>query len=306
MMAAVALVLVLGACTDLTTAPSSELSLARKDKLSKKDVADTAATPAAAPAFVFVSDRSGVDQLYRFRNDSIVRLTFGDKSDTHPHSAAGRIVFTSYRDGDAEIYVADADLTSIKRLTSSTSLDDDASLSADAAQIAFVSVRTGTPRLFVMDGSGLGQRALETGSASLTPERAPTWSPNADRLAFTSTRTGTSQVFIVPAVGGSAVQLTSESGGAFDPEWNAEGTEVTYVAWIGAPTLRTVTIATGAIRDVPSDVASGQPSCNASACVTVRDPYGTAGDIALVTLSGGASRLLVGTVGNDHNPTLLK
>lgn len=305
MMAAVALLL-LNACTDLATAPGSLADLKKeKDNSSKKYGSDTVATPAQAPAFVFVSDRTGVDQLYRFRNDSVVRLSFGDLTDTHPHSAAGRIVFTSYRDGDAEIYLADADLKSAKRLTSTATVDDDASLSPDGGQVAFVSGRTGTPRLFVMDSTGSGQRALETGSATLTPERAPTWSPAADRLAFTSGRTGTSQVFIVPAAGGAAVQVTSESGGAFDPEWSTDGTEITYVAWVGAPTLRTIVLATGVIRDVATGGSAGQPSCNAAACVTVRDPYSSAGDIALVTLSGG-SRMLVGVVGNDHAPALLK
>jgi dipeptidyl aminopeptidase/acylaminoacyl peptidase len=301
-----AALLLLGACSDLGTAPLSAPRLAKKDKeKSKNGVTETPSPMTSSPAFVFVSDRSGTDQLYRFRNDSVVRLTFGDLTDTHPHSASGRIVFTSYRDGDAELYLADADFRSVKRLTASATLDDDAALSADASQIAFVSSRTGTPRLFVMDSTGGNQRAIETGSATLTPERAPTWSPTADRLAFTSGRTGTSQVFIVPSAGGVAVQLTNESGGAFDPEWNAEGTEITYVAWVGAPTLRTIDVSTGAIRAVAVDGATGEPSCNATACVTVRDPYSSAGDIALVTLTGG-SRLLVGVAGNDHSPSVLR
>ena len=305
MMAAAVLVL-LAACSDLGSAPLSQPDLAKKEKeKSKNGGAETSPPVTPSPAFVFVSDRSGADQLYRFRNDSVVRLTFGDLTDTHPHSASGRIVFTSYRDGDAELYLADAELKSVRRLTSSMTLDDEASLSANAAQVAFVSARTGTPRIFVMDSTGANQRAIETGSQTFTPERAPTWSPSADRLAFTSGRTGTSQVFIVPAAGGSAVQLTSESGGAFDPEWNAEGTEITYVAWVGAPTLRTIDVVSGAIRNVVVDGATGQPSCNAAMCVTVRDPYGTAGDIALVSLTGG-SRLLVGVTGNDYSPALLQ
>lgn len=305
-MMAAAAVLLFGACSDLGTAPLSLPDLAKKEKeKSKSGAVGTPPAVAPSPAFVFVSDRSGVDQLYRFRNDSVVRLTFGDLTDTHPHSASGRIVFTSYRNGDAELYLADADLKSVRRLTASMTLDDDASLSPNAEQVAFVSARTGTPRLFVMDSTGANQRPIETGSATSTPERAPTWSPSADRLAFTSARTGTSQVFVVPATGGTAIQLTSESGGAFDPEWNAEGTEITYVAWVGAPTLRTIDVATGAIRNVAVDGATGQPSCNAAACVTVRDPYGTAGDIALVSLTGG-SRLLVGVAGNDYAPALLR
>ena len=295
----VAVVFALSACTNLTTAPGSETSSAKKEK--KKG--ETDATP--APAFIFVSDRTGVDQLYRFRNDTIVRLSFGNLSDTHPHAAAGQVVFTSYRDGNAEIYRADTDLKSVKRLTFSATLDDEPSLSSDGARVAFVSLRTGAPRLFVMDSNGEGQRAIETGSASLTPERSPSWSATGDRLAFTSTRTGTSQVFVVASTGGEAIQLTNESGGAFDPEWNEDGTEITYVAFLGGATLRTVTIATGAIRPVITDFAAGQPSCNASACVAVRDAYSSAGDIALVTLSGG-SRILVGVAGNDHTPALLK
>ena len=61
--------------------------------------------------------------------------------------AAGKIVFTSYRDGDAEIYLAANDGSNATRLTSSASLDEQPALSPDGSRIAFVSARSGTPRL---------------------------------------------------------------------------------------------------------------------------------------------------------------
>ncbi|MFN2399055.1 MAG: TolB family protein [Gemmatimonadaceae bacterium] len=261
---------------------------------------------AASPAFIFVSDSSGNDQLYRFRNDSIVRLTFSDMTDRDPHVAADRLVFTSYRDGDPEIYVSDLEGVAPRRLTESVGLDEHPVLGPGGGTIAFVSNRGGTPRLWTMRADGTNPSPLATGATEYVPERSPAWSPAGDQLAFTSTRTGTSQVYIVPSTGGSAQQLTSESGGAFDPQWSADGGNVYFVASGGVTEVRMVNIATLEVAPYASSAAGlGEPACYDHGCLAVNRAYGDNGDIVFYSGAGTQARILVNRASNDRSPAVL-
>jgi WD40 repeat protein len=264
----------------------------------------------AVPDFVFVSDASGVDQLYRYAGGTVTRLTHSDLTDTDPQSAAGRLVFTSFRDGDGEVYIATLDGDSAKRLTTSDGDDHEPALSPDGERIAFVSDRSGVPRLWIMDSTGENQAALATGSAGYTPERAPAWRPDGAQIAFTSTRSGISQVYLVAPAGGDAVQLTHESGGAFDPVWSADGTQIYYAAGSSPTRIRVITVATGAASDYAqlggdAPPSLGEPACAATICLAVRGAYGSAGDIVAYTGPNSHSTTLVGTAANEHSPAFL-
>lgn len=266
--------------------------------------------PARAPDFVYVSDASGTPQLWRWSAGTSTRLTFSGSTDTDPQSAAGHIVFTSWRDGDAEIYIATLDLAKVARLTYSAGVDEEPALDPSGARVVFVSQRGGTPRLWLMDSTGANQTALATGSAGYVPERAPAWSPDGATIAFTSTRTGTSQLWTVPAAGGAAVQVTHESGGAFDPAWSADGREIFYVSGNGTPTLRVVDLATGVASDygrtdARSPTAVGQPACGAGVCLAVHGAYGTTGDIVVYSSDRSKGAPLVATAANETSPAIL-
>ena len=176
---------------------------------SAPDQKTSSSSAAQTPAVVYVSDLSGVQQLWKLAGGVGSRLTFSNSVDKDPHSAAGHLVFASYRDGDEEIYMANNDLSGVKRLTTSNKEDEQPNLSPDGSRIAFVSYRSGTPRLWLMDSTGANQTAIATGSESFVPEVAPSWSPDGTQLVYTSTRSGLSQVFVIPANGGTPVQLSN-------------------------------------------------------------------------------------------------
>ena len=127
----------------------------------------------------------------------------------------------SRRDGNGEIYIASAALQGQQRLTNEPWDDAAPVLSPVGDEVLFVSNRSGTPRLWIMDADGANQRLFATGSAGFVPEASPAWRPAGDQVAFTSTRTGTSQVFVVSSAGGTAVQITHEANGAFTGEISA-------------------------------------------------------------------------------------
>lgn len=260
---------------------------------------------AASPAIVYVSDSSGVQQLWKVAGGVTSRITFSEAVDKDPHSAAGHLVFASYRDGDEEIYMAKNDLSGLERLTTSSGEDEQPNLSPDASHIAFVSYRSGSPRIWTMDSTGANQAALATGSESYVPEMAPAWSPDGTKLVYTSTRSGLSQVFVINARGGTPAQLSNEMNGAFNPTWSADGSRIYFVSVVGAPSLRAVTVATGETSEWVYDGAGvGQPACATSGCFAVEGAYGSNGDIVSIAPDASVTTV-VSTTANETSPTVL-
>jgi WD40 repeat protein len=279
---------------------------------------------AALPAVVFVSGAQQDAELYLWSDDTLTRLTSNAFAESEPHVAAGRLAFTSDRDGDSEIYIGDVRATNVRRLTMNPAADGEAAIHPTGDRVVFVSTRSGTPRLWTMDTLGGSLAPLLTGSETFIPERGPAWSPSGDRIAFTSARTGTSQVWVVSALGGMATQVTVEAGGAFDPAWSATGEHIIYATGAGTPRLRSVVVANGATADyaVVADTSLGEPSCSPDFCVVVRGAYGFAGDLVAYAaprapgpgigvrpppgpLRGNESRVLVAWLPNDRQPAVI-
>lgn len=275
------------------------------------------------PAVVFVSGTGQAAELHLWSADTLTRLTSNAFGDGEPHVARGRLVFTSDREGNPEVYLSDVRATAPRRLTTHVATDGEPALNPTGDRIAFVSMRTGTPRLWIMDTLGGSLTALMTGSATFSPERAPVWSPHGDRIAFTSARTGTSQVFVVRVAGGEALRVTSEATGAFDPSWDATGTRIVYATGGGTPRLRSVPATGGDAADYAAvpDTALGEPSCGVHFCVAVRGAYGSDGDLvayAAPRFGGGGVgvppmplpqtaglRVLVAGAANDRAPAIV-
>jgi Tol biopolymer transport system component len=237
--------------------------------------------------FLFVKGAAGDGQVYRWFGDSTKAITTGPGENVEPSAAADRMAFTSYRDGNAEIYLANIDGTGQHRIVTSTSFDNQPDLSPDATKIVFVSTRTGAQRLYTADSSGGALALLQTGSLTNVPETAPAWSPDGQSIAFTSSRTGTSQVWIVPAAGGVATQLTHETIGAFDPSWSEHGDTVFFVASGANTQIRATQVATGATVTFPTAPAGyAQPACAVFGCLAVRGPYGAGDEIVVLQLNG--------------------
>jgi hypothetical protein len=265
----------------------------------------SAPRPLDLPPFVFVSNADGVPALFRFENGRVARMSSPGHQDVEPHSAAGRVVFTSLRDGNAEIYIADLGLAGQLRLTNNPSTDDEPALDPSGTTIAFVSSRSGTPRIWLMDVDGTNPRALATGSALHVPEGAPAWSPSGNELAFTSTRTNTSQVFVVDASGGDAVQISHEAGGAFMPAWNGTSA-VLYTSLAAGPRLMAISAVGGNATIFAADgMGVGDGTCAPHLCLAVSGLLDADGDlVAIQSAADGPHPVLVRSA-DDRQPAFL-
>lgn len=134
--------------------------------------------------------------------------------------------FTSTRDGNQELYVAKADGSEVRRLTSDPAIDAHPAWSPDGSCIAFATNRWGDLELALIAPDGTNLRRL-TDSPGL--DDYPAWSPEGMRLAFVSNRTGNLEIMIVDAHGGEPVNVTQHSAWDNYPTWTPQG-ELAFVS----------------------------------------------------------------------------
>lgn len=119
----------------------------------------------------------------------------------------GKIAFVSGRDGNAEIYLMNADGSNPVNLTNHPASDFDPNWSPDGRQIVFVSNRDGSNAIYLMNADGSDQRRLLTG---VDPE----WSPDGKRIAFA--RDGS---VYVHRFGGTEIRISNPATATELPEW---------------------------------------------------------------------------------------
>lgn len=261
------------------------------------------------PDFIYVSDSSGASQLYTWHDGTSTLFPASMAGDIEPQSAAGKVVFTSYRISalNPEIYIANIGDSSATRLTTQSGTDNQPSLSPDGATVAFSSTRTGTSRIYTMAADGSGQAAFNTGTTGDIPESAPRYSPSGDRILFSSPRTNTTQLWIIPAAGGSATQVTHEENGAFFGSWSADGKSVLYVDGVDRTRIHDVDVATGGVTDyVTGGTDLGDAACTTALCLVVTNATALNRDIlAYVGANDSTPIAILNGAASESQPAIL-
>jgi TolB protein len=160
----------------------------------------------------------------------------------------GSIVFTSERDGSADLYRVKADGTGIERLTDNAAYDDQAAFSPDGTQLVFVSTRTGgTAELWTMDLKTRAAKALTSGPGG---DFRPSWSPDGRWIAFSSDRTSDlppargrwehlqlADIYVVHPDGSGLKRLTPHGDFCGSPKWAGDGRRVVAYCMLAEQTL---------------------------------------------------------------------
>ncbi len=149
-----------------------------------------------------------------------------------------KIVYTSTRDGNGEIYMINADGSGEVRLTNHPGDDFDPTWSPTGENIAFVSERDhlGLYDIYLMDADGGNiRRAFD----ELDYRTAPTWSPDGERIAYHTYSPVPDWAVYFNTLGGGEAERLSEAGipGGGFPAWSPDGTEIAFTDRIpvGAP-----------------------------------------------------------------------
>ena len=159
-----------------------------------------------------------------------------------------QIVFSSFREGDREIYVINADGSGERPLTHNEASDIDPDWSPDGEHILFSSNRDGNREIYVMKADGSQPRRL-THNESVDVE--PDWSPDGTQILFTSNRDGNREIYVMKADGSQPRRLTHNNVIDEDPEWSPDGTQMLFISERDGPSpLYVFTMHTQAISPV--------------------------------------------------------
>jgi Tol biopolymer transport system component len=143
-----------------------------------------------------------------------------------------RIVFTSWRDGNDEIYIMNADGSNQTRLTDSPSWDLGASWSPDGSLIVFTSGRTGISRVWVMNADGSNQSQV---SDAWDENIGRVWSPDGTKIAFKAIRheqlSQATDIWVVNVDGTGQRNLTDYPGHEDMPAWSPDGAWIAFTAY---------------------------------------------------------------------------
>lgn len=176
-----------------------------------------------------------------------------------------RLIFATSRDGDAEIYIMDADGHDPVNLTNDPASDGGPVYSPACAGrgddcvnwIAFHSDRAGSYDLYMMDEQG--QHLTQLTDDPFNDDAWPSWSPDGERLAFTSTRdeSGYFSIFVLDVTTGEIEQYTAAEGvDDLWPAWSPDGRQIAFTSSRGEGWFHIYTMDAGC--RVPCDDALHQ------------------------------------------------
>ena len=150
-------------------------------------------------------------------NDGRARLNRG----------ATKVVFSSNRDGDYEIYSINVNGSNLKQLTSNSISDAIPMWSPDGERIAYSSNQSGIYEIYIMNADGSGKTKL-TNSGGLNCFD-PSWSPDGSDIIYaTWDENGVGNIWSIPVSGGSPTQLTSLLLFPGHPMWSPDGSKIAF------------------------------------------------------------------------------
>ncbi|HZE94008.1 MAG TPA: Ig-like domain-containing protein [Gemmatimonadales bacterium] len=173
---------------------------------------------------LYAAERSNLAQLSKLTSDT------SSASDPAFSPDGSRIAYVSQRDGNAEIYVMNADGTGAARVTNDPQPDGRPAFTPDGQAIVFHSSRAAPPAppapagkqqiwAVNLDGTGLTQLTRDSVNAS------PTVSPDGQTIAYVSSRNKDSDIWLMGRDGSNQRQFTrSPQQRETEPHFLRDGT----------------------------------------------------------------------------------
>ena len=157
-----------------------------------------------------------------------VMLTRGDTGDVDPLIAPrgpNRLVFSSTRSGNRQLWTALPDGRDPRPLTSGTALDERPAISPDGRVVAFVSDRGGARGLWLIGLDG-GTPQFLTAATDLID--TPTWSPDARQIAYAVLGSNLPELHVMSVADRQQTRLPTPAG-ASAPAWSPTRDVIAYL-----------------------------------------------------------------------------
>ncbi len=160
---------------------------------------------------------------------------------------APKIVFESWRDGNGEIYIMNADGSRQENLTRHGARDGAPVWSPTGKHIAFHSDRDGTRDIYIMNPDGRNVRKV---LRNLSYREYPTWSPDGKKLAYTRSEDWSICIADIEKRTEESVAFTNIVGGFSD--WSPDGSEIIFIFMQPSDyRIRIINLRTGKEKELP-------------------------------------------------------
>jgi len=220
----------------------------------------------AAPTWVpgrrtlyYTSYKLNNPDIFVHHLDSVERAVVARYSGLNTSAAVSpdgrRVAMILSKSGSPNVWVADADGSNLKQLTTTREGDSSPCWSPDGQTICFSSRASGRSALHLVPAGGGAMRRLSVVGTPNATE--PDWSPDGKTIVFTA-QMGSFQICTVPASGGEATVVAAGE----DPSWAPNSRTVVFALRSGGKRiLSMLDVPTKRVKQLPAISGScSQPS----------------------------------------------
>ena len=138
-----------------------------------------------------------------------------------------KIIFSSSRETDNDIYIMNNDGTNIQLLIRTSNPDYYPFFSPDGKHITFDSYGNGTAVIYISDSDGKNLKRL-TDINGFNAD--PYFSPDGSKIVFYSKRDGHDQIYTMNPDGTNQKRLTLTNTNEMTPVWSPDGSKIVFVS----------------------------------------------------------------------------
>jgi TolB protein len=169
---------------------------------------------------IVIVDADGLGRSAVTKNKSINLKPRWDRS-------GSKLSFTSYQNGNPDLYVADLGKRAINRISHRSGINIGGAFSPSGDSIALTLSLGGDSEIFTIEPVGGREIARLTSSPGI--DASPSWSPDGARIAFVSERGGGPQIYTMNADGSGVKRVSFSGAHNVDPSWSPAGDRIAFV-----------------------------------------------------------------------------
>ncbi len=177
--------------------------------------------------------KSGFPDIFQIDLGSYQRTTFvsfkGTNSGARYSPNGQQVAMVLSGEGNAEIYVSNAQGRGVSRRTRTDSVEASPCFSPDSSRIVFTSDTAGGPQLYIIPAGGGSMQRVPTNISGYCAE--PDWSrANPNKIAFTMKIGKGYQIAVHDFTKGKSEQVSHAPFDGVEPSWLADGRHIVYTA----------------------------------------------------------------------------